>query len=213
MELNPIGADILKIIWEIGGDRHELLASSCVGGQFSYLAQALYTLYSEGPDTHSHFLGRRGVKSTFCFPQQDKTLKENEVRVTSEFSWNGEGPICEVYLSRKCKDIVNVRICSYSKQTTKKTYRVDGRDLCYAAAKAYTETLKKHGVYGYFATTGGIGNGDGDIVDLHWLLFLKAYALDAMETRELKTVWKGAGWQSAEGTDFNKEMELLMFDM
>ncbi len=46
------------------------------------------------------------------------------------------------------------------------------------------------------------------------ILFIKAYALDAMEVRELKTVWKGdQRWQKAVGTSLDKEIELLLFDM
>ena len=221
MELIPYGADILKVIWEINNDRHELFASSCVGGQFADLIQALYALYSEGYDTHSHFRHRHGVHCAFFFPQADSTLKENEVRATSEFCWNGEGPLYEISFNRKCKewnypitngkDPVIVKIRSYSKKKTSKTYHVEGRDLCYAAAKAYTRALKEYGVYGYYSTTGGNSNGYGDVVELHWLLFLKAYALNALEVRELKAIWKDGNRKPAEGTDFQKELELLLF--
>ncbi len=95
-----------------------------------------------------------------------------------------------------------------------KTYRylLDGRELCYAAAKAYTDALKKYGFYGYYWTT--CRNEDGDTIVMHEFLFLKAYALNRLDVRELSTVWKGnKSWQSAEGTPFEKELELLIADM
>ena len=49
---------------------------------------------------------------------------------------------------------------------------------------------------------------------MHELLFFKAYALDAMEVRNLTTVWEDEDhWHHADATPFNKELELLLFDM
>ena len=84
----------------------------------------------------------------------------------------------------------------------------------YAASKAATEVLKKFGFFGYYSSTGGDCNGFGDILDIHVLLFLKAYALNALDARELTTIWKPENsWRHAEGTSFQKELELLLFDM
>ena len=63
-------------------------------------------------------------------------------------------------------------------------------------------------------STGGDCNGFGDVIDLHMILFSKAYALNAMEVRELKTVWNDVrSPRVEEGTSFEKEIELLLFDM
>ena len=52
------------------------------------------------------------------------------------------------------------------------------------------------------------------MIDLHMILFSKAYALNAMEVRELKTVWNDVrSPRVEEGTSFEKEIELLLFDM
>ena len=94
-------------------------------------------------------------------------------------------------------------------------YKVDGRDLCYAAAKAYTDAIKKYGFYGYYMSTGGDCNGHGDIIDIHMILFIKAYALGKMDMRRLETAWKSevSRWQGAERTSFEKEIELLLLEM
>ena len=107
-----------------------------------------------------------------------------------------------------------IEISITSTRSAPYTCTVDGRDLCYAVAKAYTEAIKKYGFYGYYSSTGGNCNGFGDVIDLHMILFIKAYALNAMEVRKLETVYKVTrGWEHAEGTPFDKEIELLLFDM
>jgi hypothetical protein len=91
-------------------------------------------------------------------------------------------------------------------------YEVDGRELCYAVAKGYTEALKKYGFQGYLRSTGMQYLGDS--IEMDELLFVKAYALDAMEVRELKEAWsKPNSWRGADASSFEKEIELLLFDM
>ena len=222
IELVPCGADMLKIIMVIGEDRHIFWASSVMGYQFFSFVEAIYQLYSEVPDTH-HIVNYGTIhKAVFSYPDDDPSLQEDEIRVKTSFSWDGEGmSYTTITLNRKCrhwnypsdgKDLIELSITN--SQEDPFVYIVDGHDLCYAVAKAYTETIKKHGIYGYYLSTGGNCNGIGDTIDLHMILFIKAYALDAMEVRELKTVWKGdQRWQKAVGTSLNKEIELLLFDM
>jgi hypothetical protein len=84
--------------------------------------------------------------------------------------------------------------------------------LCYAIAKGYTEALKKYGFQGYLRSTGM--QYIGDTFEMEELLFVKAYALDAMESRELSTAWEEPkSWRGAEKSSFEKEIELLLFDM
>ena len=59
---------------------------------------------------------------------------------------------------------------------------VDGRDLCYAVAKGYTEALKKYGFYGYFYSTCDEFSVNASVL-MERFLFIKAYALNALETR------------------------------
>ena len=81
-------------------------------------------------------------------------------------------------------------------------FKMNDKDLCYAVAKACTDVLKQYGIYGYKYTT------ELDTFDFHKLLFIKAQALDCLEARELLKVD-----EFSKKTDFNKEMELLLFDM
>ena len=64
-------------------------------------------------------------------------------------------------------------------------------------------------------STGGDCNGCGDVIEIHMLLFIKAYALGVMEVRRLETAWKSetSRWQRANRTSFDREMELLLFEM
>ena len=123
-----------------------------------------------------------------------------------------------ITFDRKCKnwnypivdgdDVVTISIGTHL------TYTVDGRDLCYAVAKAYTDAIKKYGFFGYYSSTGGNCNGFGDVIDIHMILFIKAYALGAMEVRALTIAWEDReNCDHAESSPFDKEIELLLFDM
>ena len=83
------------------------------------------------------------------------------------------------------------------------TYKVRYKDFCYAVAKTCTEVLKSHGIYGYHHST------YEDDLNLQHLLFIKAVALDCLEIRTLTDNGDGFG----ESTSFEKELELLLFDM
>ena len=76
----------------------------------------------------------------------------------------------------------------------------------------YTEALKKYGFQGYLPSTGQ--QYIGDTFEMDELLFVKAYALDAMESRVLQKAWEHPkGWWSADFSSFEQEIELLLFDM
>ena len=96
---------------------------------------------------------------------------------------------------------INIEICR--NKDNKFTYEVRYKDFCYAVAKACTIALKEYGFYGYHYSI--------YYEDLHirYLLFIKAVALDCMEVRKLTSHKQGKG----ETTSFNKELELLLFDM
>lgn len=63
---------------------------------------------------------------------------------------------------------------------------------------------KKHGFWGYHQAT------YTEDLNIRMLLFLKSIALGNMEAREL-TFYDEQG--EGETADFNKELELLLFDM
>ena len=221
IELIPSGADFLEVVWHIDDDSHMFWASSAMGDQFNSFVEAVYKLYAEGTDSHESNR-RASHRAKFFYSEEDDSLRKGEVKVQTHVNWNGERySWTGITFSRKFddgkvskgEDIVEIIICTT--ETQKYTYFVDGRDLCYAIAKAYTETIKKYGFYGYYATTGGDCNGIGDAIDIHMLLFIKAYALGAMEVRELEVAWKDTNsrWKRARRTSFEKEMELFLFDM
>ena len=221
IELIPCGVDFLKVVWNIGNDSFVFWTSSAVSYQFSSFIQAVYSLYSERRDNHDHNRPNR-KRCKYIFPSMDPTLAEDEMKVETEVNWRGEGPAYEIKLSRICKhgsknpacsedDFVTVELFGTAIKST--SYTLDGRDLCYAVAKAYTDAIKTYGIYGYYFSTGN-DCCTGDVIDLHMLLFIKAYALNAMEVRELHDLSEPSdSWQCAEGTSFEKELELLLFDM
>ena len=87
---------------------------------------------------------------------------------------------------------------------TYQEYTVNDRDFCYAVAKACTEAIKEFGFYGYRYST------ESQPIKIHQLLFLKAYALGNMDARDLTVVDEGLDFCKS---DFEKELELLLFDM
>ena len=220
IELIPCGGDYLKVVWNIGKDSHVFWASSVVCCQFSSFVQAIYSLYSEGYDGHdlNHHHFERCEYRAHC---EDPSIAEDEVSLKTEVEWDGEGVPYKIGFHRIGKnywkdpifdgeDPIDVTILNNMDERF--SYTIDGHDLCYAVAKAYTEALKTYGFYGYFFSTGGNCTSYGDVVDLHMFLFLKAYALNAMEARDLKTVWENE-YDHPVGSSFEKEIELLLFDM
>lgn len=184
------------------------------------LIDSLYCLYCEGIDNHVwvHNEVRQEVKTTLTEKRGYEITQ-----VTSSFIWDEEGTCKEISLCRAVDhwndakpcipDPFTVKIRYLSKTTTEYEYTIDGSDLCYAVARACTEALKKYGFYGYFVSTYDSCR-FGDYFDIRKFLFIKAYALNALETREITEVWsKPKSWQSADRTDFDKEIELLLFDM
>lgn len=73
-------------------------------------------------------------------------------------------------------------------------------------------SIKKYGFKGYLRSSGE--QYLGDKIDLEMLLFIKAYALDAFEARNISKAWEVPnGWKNAYASSFEKEMELFLFDM
>jgi len=213
IRLTPCSGDFQKIQLSIGGDRHTFWPSAACGGQFFDLVTAVYCLYSEGSDDHTNC--RRRIHKY----RHDWAGGTNAHTITCEVMWDGEGPYYTISLVRRNTNYKEPTPDEYDpidiEIKNKETYRytVDGKDLCYAIAKAATQALKKYGFRGYYISSGSICC-LGDPVNIEQLLFIKAYALNALETRQLKTVWRNPNsWMNPEGTSFEQEMELLLFDM
>ena len=221
VRLTPIGADFMQVHFRIGGDNHYFYPSCVMGDQFSSFLTALYCLYNEEYDYYQLHM-RQWKRRFVCVFETPKEENGNRYFKSIPISWDEEGHIVDVTLSRSSAaedyfspapegmpDPVTVEL-SYKRGAFK--YTVEGRDLCYAVARGYTEALKKYGFQGYLRSTGM--QYIGDTFEMEELLFVKAYALNAMEIRELRTAWKQpGGWRSAEASSFEKEITLLLFDM
>jgi hypothetical protein len=188
-----------------------------MGGQFSDLIDALYVLYHENKDSH-------GIHQRKPEIEWEKTENGNEATyISSRFTWDEEGSLIKVSLRRDIRngrweanpnsfDPVVIRISGRG-STDDFECTVDGRDLCYAAAKAYTEALKKYGFYGYYSSTCDDYSINASVL-IERFLFIKAYALNAMGVRALSKAWHYPhSWRIPYKTNFGKEMELLLFDM
>ena len=199
IKLTPSGAQFLHFEMDIQGDRLEFLPASTMGDQFGAIISALYTLFHEKDDGHEEWRHRE-------YLSDEKHVVHT---VVTKVEWDNEGDVIEIIMSRKCEvdidyenDLINIELRNYDELLKK--YTVKTKDLCYAVAKAYTEVLKKYGFYGYRYST------EYDYFILHQLLYIKCFALGNFEARELTPNSENAG---ALQTSFEKEIELLMFDM
>lgn len=178
-----------------------------MAGQFSVFLDAVYRLYSEENFNHGFVRRIHPNKGPHPTPYW---------RTVSSVKWDEEGRTVTIRFERQYndpfdnQDIINIELFTF---LGKFCYCVEGKDLCYAIAKACTETLKKYGFMGYcFSSDDSCRQGES--LDLNKLLFIKAYALDAMEIRKLQLLWKDPhGWMDAHRSSLEKELELLLFDM
>lgn len=217
IRLTPCNGDFLKVHWRIDGENYYFLASGIMGSQFSAFLSAVYGLYEE--KDHSHYLNCKDNDD--IIHEYPHNRKDKKHFFKTSVSWDGEGPYYAITFVRNSEteepvleydkpDPVQVRIESSGQNIKECT--VDGRDLCYAVAKGCTEALKKYGFKGYTISTGGYDVGDS--FDMEKLLFVKAYALGTLVVCKTEELWAVPnGWAKAEAADFQKEIELLLFDM
>ncbi len=217
IRLTPLDVCFVKVELRINGIRHYYYPSSIMGGQFNDLIDALYVLYRENNDSHGIHQWKPEVEWTETENGNESTC------VSSRFTWDEEGSLIKVSLRRDIRngrweanpsayDPVEIKI-SGDDSADDFECTVDGRDLCYAAAKAYTEALKKYGFYGYYYSTCDEFSINASVL-IERFLFIKAYALNALETRTLSKAWGiPHSWRYPCKTDFEKELELLLFDM
>jgi len=194
--LSPTGTQFLGIDLDFSGHKISFGASSAVGGQFGNFINALYALYFEKNDCHNEWRQRESITA-----ESDNHI----IAVTTTVDWDNEGEIMTISMTKYCEGNKENQILLKITTDYGDTYDeiiVNDKDLCYAAAKACTDVLKQYGVYGYRYST------EMDTFDLHKLLFIKAHALNCSEARQLSNVD-----DFSLKTDFNKEIELLLFDM
>lgn len=216
IRLTPCGSDYTKVQIKIGCVNKIFLLSGTMGSQFSFLLKAIYCLYEEEDLKHWIF-HRRGRKTIRCESDEGgKRLSRTRV----DFDWDSEEHGHPITLWRENNSFMPmpkdapdpVKIIFWRTYGKPREFTVEGRDLCYAVSKACTEALKKYGFKGYLKSSGE--QYLGDTIDLENLLFIKAYALGALDVRETKQSWRHPkGWMHAEASSFEKEIELLLFDM
>lgn len=215
IRLTPFGCDYLRVHWRIGGDNHYFFPSCVMGSQFSAFLTAVYRLYEEEQIKHTYG-PQKHLRFTHEHPYERKDKKH---LLSSTVYWDEEGYGHVITLTRHCDDdIVNGSNASDPVKILIKNghkcfdYTVDGRDLCYAVAKGCTEAIKKYGLVGYRASSGM--QYPGDTFDLYELLFVKAYALNVMESRKMRRLWSHPdGLSHANASTFENELSILLFDM
>lgn len=195
IKLVPNGAQFLTFEMNANGESFCFSPSSVVGEQFGEFLSALYGLFLD--DNGTEYFSRKYLSD------EDHVIHT----VITKVSWDNEGEDIDIVMSRKIvqnPDFENERIVIEFRcyDTILKKYDVNTKDLCYAVAKACTEALKTYGIYGYRHST------EHDFFKLHQLLYIKAFAIGAFEAIELLTE-DGFVYR----TSFEKEMELLLFDM
>ena len=198
IKLTPSGTQFLHFEMDIQGDHLDFLPASTMGDQFGAIVSALYTLFHENDDDHNEWNPREHISN------------DNHVihTIVTKVDWDNEGDVVEVVMSRNCtvdidyeNDLIDIEVKNYDEIL--KQYTVKTKDLCYAVAKVCTEVLKEYGIYGYRYST------EQDYFKLHHLLYIKSFALGNFEAREL--ISEENNW--VKKTSFEKEMELLLFDM
>jgi transposase len=200
IKLTPSGAQYLHFEMSVDGDYFDFLPASTVGVQFGALVSALYKLFIEDIEDENVAWGKHEYLSD----------ENHHIHtVVTKVSWDNEGTDIDIIFSRKISreidyenDMMTVEIQSYDEELKK--FSVKSKDFCYAVAKACTEALKEYGFYGYRYST------EYDYFILYQLLYIKSFALGNFEARRLSP--ENENW-CAKKTSFEKEIELLLFDM
>jgi hypothetical protein len=200
IKLTPSGAQYLHFEMQVDGDKFDYLPASTVGVQFGAFVSAVYKLFIEDIDNEHTERGNHEYLSD-----------ENHVihTVVTKVEWEDEGTDIDIVFSRKVTDKIDYEndmldIEIRSRDDIRKKYTLKTKDFCYAVAKACTEVLKKYGFYGYRYST------EYDYFILHQLLYIKCFALGNFEARELTP---HSDNEEIMQTPFEKEIELLMFEM
>ena len=133
---------------------------------------------------------------------------EQDIPWKARFTWDEEGSCSNWSIEREATENIDFSLKIRIEQTRDETkiynYNVTYKDFCYAVAKACTDMLKEYGFFGYHHSV------YCQDMNVRYLLFLKSVALDNFEAREL-TYYDERG--HGETTDFQRELELLLFDM
>ena len=219
----PRGAGWTDIEWFVPSFMSEplLLIASDVSNLFGDFVSSLYHLHPNRPQSgrgfslieHKYFEYDLGTGELGKMYSEDE-LKPSGPYVTipykAGFHWFEEPGGSHWILTREPTentdftvdlDLVLDRRRNDGDIHIEYSYKFEYWDLCYAVAKAMTDVIKEFGIFGYYHST-------GDEISLYQLLFIKSIALDCIEASKLENREKYC-W----ATDFDKEMELLLFRM
>ena len=227
IKVSPYGAGWSDISWFVPKEMSEPLSltASYTGRNMSDFARALYHLSPNQFETDI----ADDLMDSVSYKYDAETNRVGEICSTDEaglrgtyielpvkavFHWDEEPGGSDWTLSREPPAKINGDIdFSVHVQIVLKRYRDTPMvrqydfdfmysDLCYAVGKALTEVMKKQGLYGYFYST-------SDKIDIIHLIYIKAVALGCSDVLDLIYQDQRGG----EISDFQKEMEILMFDM
>ena len=223
MRLVPYGGGWTDVYADFGdGELYFIISNTTGDADFGTFMRALYYL---SPDSRSYEEDYNLVdyKEGICEYMDGKYVVTKIVDNTdgmdlpltirpipwkTHFSWYEEPSASNWVIEREPTEDssfdvkISIDICRNETKHYEYTVRYD--DLCYAVADACTKALKKHGFLGYCSAT------YTDNINLRYFLFLKAVALRNMEVCDL-TFYDGKG--EGETGSFEKEIELLLFDM
>ena len=217
MKLVPYGGGWTDVYFNIGDEKLYFIITSVWSDQFSKLLEVLYYLHPDqnDPKRNDDIDYWDGVCEIIDGESRIVQIVEQynghgavrPIPHKAELYWDEEGSSSHWVFTRKPTEdtdfILQIDICIHRDEEKHYSYQVQYKDFCYAVAKTCTEVLKSHGIYGYHHST------YEDDLNLRHLLFVKAVALDCLETRKLTDNGDGLG----ESTSFEKELELLLFDM
>ncbi len=218
LKLVPYGAGWTDVYFNIGDDKLYFIITSVWSDQFSKLLEVLYYLHPDQKDPHrneeiEYWDGVcEKVDGKYQVVRIVERCKEcpatiRNIPYRASFCWDEEGSSSNWTLTREPTENpdfeLQIDIAINRSEKKQYSYKVRYKDFCYAVAKTCTDVLKSHGIYGYHHST------YVDDLNLRHLLFVKAVALDCLEVRQLTDNGDGLG----ESTSFEKEMELLLFDM
>lgn len=215
MKLVPYGAGWTDVYLNIGEDKLYFIISAVLGDTFTDLLRVLYFLHPENndPEYEENYIDcweglvENGEVVEIAERIDKRHCIIRPIPKKGEFSWDEEGSASKWVIEREATldtdfDIkISIDICR--DEAKHYEYNVRYKDFCYAVAKTCTEVLKSHGIYGYHHSI------YQDDMHLRYLLFIKSVALDNFEARVLTDM----GDKNGEGSPFEKEIELLMFDM
>ena len=222
MRLVPYGGGWTDVYADFGDGELYFIISHCLGDDFDTLMKALYHLYPEnaGSENADELVdyktgicelidGEYVVKEIVDDPRDyPMPYVAQDIPWKASFTWDEEGSFSRWQLERipdqSTSFMLKIAIEINRDKVEIHEYEVAYEDLCYAVADACTKALKKHGIWGYYHA---IYNPD---MNLRYLLFLKSVALNNFEARKL-TFYEEKG--QGETSDFQKEMELLLFDL